>query len=101
MKFDFLSRLFSISSCERSVPLKTESFEALYQRIPEVEIDFDAFNSVLDTLGIEDMDGTISDAVCILVKDHEKQGFINGIRMGMMLAGELRQVENGQIQREL
>lgn len=97
MEFDFLSRLYCVSSSEHGFPVNEEDLLGpLYQRIPDVETSIAAFWGVLDTLGIGDTPGTISNAALSLAQEYERQGFINGVRFGMMLARELRQVENGQ-----
>lgn len=94
MTFDFLSRLYKMSFIERSYPKQPqERLDPLYLRLPEAEDAFTGLFDVLEALGVDDVSGDITDAVTSLRWAYEKQGFISGFRMGMMLAGELKPID--------
>lgn len=83
MKKDFLLRLFYTVSAEEGQPRAGQRLNELYEFTPERLDVFDAIDSRLTALGVP------QDAICNeltnLADTFERQGFINGFRLGMML----------------
>lgn len=50
--------------------------------------DFDELYQAMHGHSLREIDKVI-DAVCLLCRDHEKAGFVNGIRIGIRLEDEL------------
>ena len=58
----------------------------------EIEADFNALYQAMNGMPLREMDKVIY-PVCKLCRDHEKAGFIEGIRLGVFLAQELTEVD--------
>ena len=54
----------------------------------EIKRDFDRLYTDMTGLSLRDMDPII-DSVCCLVSSHQKSGFIDGIKVGLLIAEEL------------
>ncbi len=90
MSFDFLTRLYLICTTEWSDWAFYEGLNLgeLYVRIPEVQKAEQAFSDALNKLSSK-KDRTKLDDLCVKVSlAQEKQGFINGFRMAMLLCQE-------------
>lgn len=87
MRTEFLTRLYFTVSSEMGQPSKGRRLNELYEFTPDVLGPSDAIDRRLSELGAP------QDAICnelsALVNAYEKQGFINGFRLGMMLQEEL------------
>ena len=55
----------------------------------EIKKEFDRLYTDMTGLSLQDMDPII-DSVCCLVSGHQKSGFISGVKVGVMLADEMR-----------
>lgn len=55
----------------------------------EIKKDFDRLYTDMTGLSLRDMDPII-DSVCCLVSGHQKSGFISGVKVGVMLAEEIK-----------
>lgn len=53
-----------------------------------IKLGFDELYTRMEQLHLRDMDKII-DIVCFLCQEHEKAGFIEGVKVGMRLAEEL------------
>ena len=58
----------------------------------EIKADFNALYQTMNGMPLREMDKVIY-PVCKLCRDHEKAGFIEGIRLGVFLAQELTEVD--------
>ena len=58
----------------------------------EIKADFNALYQAMNGMPLREMDKVIY-PVCKLCWDHEKAGFIEGIRLGVFLAQELTEVD--------
>ena len=58
----------------------------------EIKADFNALYQAMNGMPLREMDKVIY-PVCKLCRDHEKAGFIEGIRLGVFLAQELTEVQ--------
>ena len=58
----------------------------------EIKADFNALYQAMNGMSLREMDKVIY-PVCKLCRDHEKAGFIEGIRLGIFLAQELTGVD--------
>ena len=54
----------------------------------EIKADFNALYQAMNGMPLREMDKVIY-PICKLCRDHEKAGFIEGIRLGVLLAQEL------------
>lgn len=54
----------------------------------QIKADFKELYKVINGMKLQDMDQVIY-PVCLLCRDHEKAGFVEGIKVGAMLAHEL------------
>lgn len=54
----------------------------------EIKADFNALYEVMNGMPLREMDKVIY-PVCKLCRDHEQAGFIEGIKVGMLLSEEL------------
>jgi len=54
----------------------------------QIKADFHALYEEMNGMPLQEMDKIIY-PVCTLCRDHEKAGFTDGIRIGMLLAAEL------------
>lgn len=90
MSAEFLHRLFWACTDVNGITVGAELAE-LYHRLENAQKASQAFTQKLyasklskeEKNLLDDLSGSMIDA-------HEEQGFINGFRLGMMLAGELR-----------
>ena len=53
-----------------------------------IKTDFNTLYQAMNGMTLQETD-QILDPVCTLCRDHERAGFLAGVRMGMMLASEL------------
>ena len=58
----------------------------------EIKAGFNALYQAMNGMPLREMDKVIY-PVCKLCRDHEKAGFIEGIRLGVFLAQELTEVD--------
>lgn len=58
----------------------------------EIKADFNALYQAMNGMPLREMDKVVY-PVCKLCRDHEKAGFIEGIRLGVFLAQELTEVD--------
>ena len=54
----------------------------------QIKADFEEFYHMMNGIPLREMDKIIY-PVCTLCRDHERSGFIEGIKIGLMLANEL------------
>lgn len=54
----------------------------------QIKADFKELYRQMEGIELREMDQII-DPVCILCRDHERAGFVEGVRVGVMLAQEL------------
>lgn len=54
----------------------------------QIKADFKELYRRLEGMDLREMD-QILDPVCILCRDHERAGFVEGVKVGIMLAQEL------------
>ena len=54
----------------------------------QIKADFKELYRQLEGMELQEMD-QILDPVCILCRDHERAGFVDGIKIGIMLEHEL------------
>ena len=54
----------------------------------QIKADFHALYESMNGMTLRDMDRVI-DPVCRLCRDHERSGFVNGVRVGLCLGREL------------
>lgn len=61
-----------------------------YNRMDDAKIkaDFSELYRSMNGMSLRDMDQIIY-PVCTLCRDHEKAGFVHGVKMGIRLSGEL------------
>ena len=86
--------------CEKPAALygETSVLAALYEchnesnpyDTEEIKADFNKLYQAMNGLPLRDMDRII-DPVCALCRDHEKAGFIEGLKIGIRLHQELTQ----------
>lgn len=55
----------------------------------EIKRDFEQLYAEMTGISLKDMDG-ILDTACRLCTDHEKAGFVTGVKIGVKLADELQ-----------
>lgn len=55
----------------------------------EIKRDFEQLYAEMSGMSLRDMDSII-DTVCCLCRDHEKAGFVTGVKIGVKLADELQ-----------
>lgn len=90
MQKDFLSMLFYNASCDtNSFCRKDRLISNLYKHIPETNELWGVVDERLVALGVEKGSEAVCDELDALGEAREKQGFINGFRLGMMLREEL------------
>lgn len=93
MNKEFLERLYWACSFE------AEPFEAglnlseMFEHFPQTNETWYELKEKLKERGLEADD--IGDELSVFSTAYEKQGFINGFRLGMKLAGELREEDQG------
>lgn len=58
----------------------------------EIKADFNTLYQAMSGMPLREMDKVVY-PVCKLCRDHEKAGFIEGIRLGVFLAQELTEVD--------
>ena len=58
----------------------------------QIRTDFNELYQQMNGMPLREMDNIVY-PVCKLCRDHEKAGFIEGIRLGVLLAQELAEVE--------
>lgn len=57
---------------------------------PQIKVDFSQLYEQMNGMPLKEMDRIIY-PVCTLCRDHERAGFVEGIRIGMRLSQELTQ----------
>lgn len=55
----------------------------------EIKADFNELYQQMNGMSLRDMDKVIY-PVCKLCRDHERSGFVEGVKIGVMLAHELK-----------
>lgn len=96
MKMDFLSLLFYNAACDLDSACSDDrKLGNLYEVIPDVRAALDRFDDKLVNIGVEAGTDAVDDELWNLEECCEKQGFINGFRLGMMLRDELECVQPG------
>ena len=76
---------------EASVLLACEDeavIEELYALAKQIKKDFNELYQQMNGMELREMDKIIY-PVCKLCRDHERAGFVEGIKLGIILAGEL------------
>ena len=67
-------------------------YEAYAQMNPmedaQIKADFDTLYQAMNGMELQDMDRIIY-PVCTLCRDHERSGFVEGVKMGVQLAQDL------------
>ena len=67
-------------------------YEAYAQMNPmedaQIKADFDALYQAMNGMDLREMDRIIY-PVCTLCRDHERSGFVEGVKMGVQLAQDL------------
>ena len=58
----------------------------------QIRTDFNELYQQMNSMPLREMDNIVY-PVCKLCRDHEKAGFIEGIRLGVLLAQELTEVK--------
>ena len=58
----------------------------------QIKTDFAELYQALNGMPLREMDGIIN-PVCALCRDHERNGFMHGIQVGVRLAQEIQNVE--------
>ena len=58
----------------------------------QIKADFDELYRLLNGMPLREMDWIIN-PVCALCRDHERNGFMHGIQVGVRLAQEIQNVE--------
>ena len=56
----------------------------------EIKANFEKLYQQMNGMPLREMD-RIVDAVCALCRDHQKSGFVDGIKVGLLLAKELNE----------
>lgn len=84
-----LPLLFYEASSEHGSPSGDRRLNQMYERIPEVNDLLDVVGEKLIAVGVEKGTEAVCDELDALGEAREKQGFINGFRLGMMLREEL------------
>lgn len=84
----FLKLLFYAASAESSHPRADFNINQLYERIQEVKDAWEPVNVRLEGMDAKEADG-LSDDICRLLDAFELQGFLNGMRLGLMLRAEV------------
>ena len=54
----------------------------------QIKTDFNELYRAMNGMGLEEMDRVLY-PVCTLCRDHERSGFIHGVKVGIMLNSEL------------
>ena len=54
----------------------------------QIRADFDTLYQAMNGMTLQEMD-TILDPVCTLCRDHERAGFVAGVKVGALLQSEL------------
>ena len=54
----------------------------------QIKTDFNELYRTMNGMGLEEMDRVLY-PVCTLCRDHERSGFIHGVKVGIMLNSEL------------
>lgn len=54
-----------------------------------IKEDFNELYRFINGMSLRDMDKIIS-PVCTLCRDHQRSGFVDGVKVGMLLADEIR-----------
>ena len=58
----------------------------------QIKTDFAELYQALNGMPLREMDGIIN-PVCALCRDHERNGFVHGLQVGVRLAQEIQNVE--------
>lgn len=85
---DFLSRLYWAVTAEENYFGDGMNLGELYERIPEAAAALDAFSKAVGRLGLGEVEDELLGLYCSGYWANEKQGFINGFKLGMKLAQE-------------
>ncbi len=90
MSKEFLERLFWACSDETEHYAVGMNLGEFYEKSGEIKHGWDCLAKAVDDLGLGPKDrDKVSSIAYTLTDAFEKQGFINGFRLGMKLAGEL------------
>ena len=83
------SHKLNLGDGESLLSLLYEAYEDV-NRIDDAQIkaDFAELYRLLNGMPLREMDWIIN-PVCALCRDHERNGFVHGVQMGMLLAKEL------------
>ena len=93
MEFEFLERLWAVCSDENHHLPEGDNLNELFRYIREVQTANRCMEDQLKKLELgTDKEETLYNCVSVVSWAYEKQGFINGMRLGMMLARELGQM---------
>lgn len=85
---DFLTRLYWAVTAEENYFGDGMNLGELYEKTPEEEMARDAFSKAIDRLGLREVEDELLSLYCGGCGANEKQGFINGFKLGMKLAQE-------------
>lgn len=85
---DFLGRLYWAVTAEENYFGDGMNLGELYEKTPEEEMARNAFSKALDSLGLREVEDELLSLYCGGCWENEKQGFINGFKLGMKLAKE-------------
>ena len=92
MNKEFLERLYWACTDENDYAADGTKLAELYERIDEASKADKCFDNELNRINISTVDKRALDSIRgSIAMAYEKQGFINGFRLGMKLAGELRE----------
>ena len=94
MNYEFLSRLYYACTDENEMLGAGLNLSELYEQLGEVETAEQAFNEKLERLPVSEQEQEeVYDLQVELYRAYEKQGFINGFRIAMMMGQELLRKE--------
>lgn len=94
MNNDFLKRLYWVCSDQEALFGDGLDLGELYQRIADTGKATHCFSEALCAAGLPAKEKNLLDNIsCSIATVYEQQGFINGFRLGMKLAGELTEEE--------
>ena len=85
---DFLSRLYWAVTAEENYFGDGMNLGELYERIPEEAAVWDAFSKAMNHFGLREVEDELTNLYREGCWANEKQGFINGFKLGMKLAQE-------------
>ena len=92
MNYEFLSRLYWACADENQMLGAGMNFSELYERTEEAGAALGAFDEYMKRYSVDEQN-EVYDLKCDLFTAYEKQGFINGFRIAMMMGQELAKGE--------